>query len=319
MSNNLSRRGFVKTSLLASAAAVSVEEHNLLAQEKPAAKNKLLPATRGTLPSGKIGKLEVSRLILGGNLISGFAHSRELMYVSKLLLNYFTPEKVLDTLELAEAHGITAVNTNPKATPLIQRYWKERGGKIKWIVQTYPADEQHLDETVKPSIDAGADAVYIQGHNGDKFVEANRLDVIAKIIDFIQLNNIPAGIAGHSLQVPMACEKAGVPVDFYVKTLHMNSYFSFQRAGDEPVGRNDNFWCANADETIAFMKTVTKPWIAYKVMAAGAIPPEPAFRHAFDNGADFVLAGIFDFQMADDVTYAKRVLASVNRARSWRA
>ena len=209
MPYQISRRDFVRKSLLAGAtttAAISLEEKTLLAQQ-PAPKNKLLPATRGTLPSGKIGKLEVSRLILGGNLISGFAHSRELMYVSKLLLNYFTPEKVLDTLELAEAHGITAVNTNPKATPLIQRYWKERGGKIKWIVQTYPADEQHLDETVKPSIDAGADAAYIQGHDGDKFVEANRLDVIAKIIDFIQLNNIPAGIAGHSLQVPMAARR----------------------------------------------------------------------------------------------------------------
>jgi hypothetical protein len=318
MPPNISRRGFVTTSLLASAGAVSLEEHTLLA-EPPPAKNKLLPATRGTMPTGKLGKLELSRLILGGNLISGFAHSRDLMYVSKLLTNYFTPEKILDTLELAEAHGITAVNTNPKASGIIQRYWKERGGKLKWIVQTYPADEHHLDETIKPSIDAGADAVYIQGHNGDKFIEAGKLDVVAKIIDFIKLNGVPAGIAGHSLQVPMACEKAGIPVDFYVKTLHMSNYFTFQHVADEPVGRNDNYWCADPDATIAFMKTVEKPWFAYKVMAAGAIPPEPAFRHAFNNGADFILAGIFDFQIADDVTYAKRVLASVNRTRPWRA
>jgi hypothetical protein len=117
----------------------------------------------------------------------------------------------------------------------------------------------------------------------------------------------------------MACEKAGIPVDFYVKTLHMSNYFTFQHVADEPVGRNDNYWCADPDATIAFMKTVEKPWFAYKVMAAGAIPPEPAFRHAFNNGADFILAGIFDFQIADDVTYAKRVLASVNRTRPWRA
>jgi hypothetical protein len=46
---------------------------------------------------------------------------------------------------------------------------------------------------------------------------------------------------------------------------------------------------------IDFMKTVKKPWIAFKVMAAGAIPPRKAFRHAFNGGADYVLAGMFDF------------------------
>ena len=33
------------------------------------------------MPMGKIGKLQVSRLICGGNLISGFAHSRDLVLV----------------------------------------------------------------------------------------------------------------------------------------------------------------------------------------------------------------------------------------------
>ena len=37
------------------------------------------------------------------------------------------------------------------------------------------------------------------------------------------------------------------------------------------------------DETIRFMQTVKKPWIAFKIMAAGAIPPNwwaiaPMFR-----------------------------------------
>ena len=67
------------------------------------------------------------------------------------------------------------------------------------------------------------------------------------------------------------------------------------------------------------MKTVNKPWIAFKVMAAGAIPPRKAFRHAFDSGADFVLAGMFDFQVAADVQIAKEALANAKRTRPWRA
>ena len=63
-----------------------------------------------------------------------------------------------------------------------------------------------------------------------------------------------------------------------------------------------------------------KPWIAFKVMAAGAIPPEKAFRFAFQGGADFICAGMFDFQVAEDVAIAKKVLAeSLDRTRPWMA
>jgi len=40
-------------------------------------------------------------------------------------------------------------------------------------------------------------------------------------------------------------------------------------------------------------------------MAAGAIPPEDGFRHAFENGADFCLAGMFDFEIQKDVKIAR--------------
>ena len=67
------------------------------------------------------------------------------------------------------------------------------------------------------------------------------------------------------------------------------------------------------------MKTVKKPWIAFKTMAAGAIPPQSAFRYAFLHGADFVLAGMFDFEIAEDAWIVKDILGSQpKRARPWR-
>ena len=56
-------------------------------------------------------------------------------------------------------------------------------------------------------------------------------------------------------------------------------------------------WCNNPEETAAFMETVEKPWVAFKVMAAGAIPPRMAFSYAYRHGADFIIAGMFDFQV----------------------
>jgi hypothetical protein len=276
--------------------------------------------SKNTIPTGIIGELKLSRLILGGNLIAGFAHSRELVYVSQLLKHYFTDDKILETLELAEAHGVNCVNTNPGATKVIQRYRKERGGTIRWIVQGYPTPLDKLTG-VKRSVDDGADAIYIQGNVADALIEKGNVELIDEVVRYVQSQGIPAGVAGHSLDVPKACEKAGVKADFYVKTLHATDYFSARRP-DQPAAvihnPADNFWCDDPSATIEYMKAVDKPWIAYKVMAAGAIPPRAAFHHAFAGGADFVLAGMFDFQIAQDARLANEVLAKLQRPRPWR-
>src|SRR5512140_884095 len=64
--------------------------------------------------SGQQGRFELSRLIAGGNLIGGWAHARDLIYVSKLVKTYHTDEKVMQTLALAEKCGINALITNPQ-------------------------------------------------------------------------------------------------------------------------------------------------------------------------------------------------------------
>jgi hypothetical protein len=82
---------------------------------------------------------------------------------------------------------------------------------------------------------------------------------------------------------------------------------------------HDNIWDIKPEVTREVMAGFPRPWIAFKVMAAGAIPPEKAFRFAFQGGADFICAGMFDFQVAEDVGIAKKVLAErLDRERPWR-
>jgi len=295
MSNKLTRRRFVKKSFAISVAAVSTKALS-------AAGN----SSAGNLPLHKIGNVSVSRLIVGGNPISGNAHSRDLPYVSSLMRRYFTDEKCIETLHLCEECGINTAQfrTDSHIVRILNKYWQQ-GGRMQWIAQIKPRkpDISDIMNDIRMAFDNGAIGGYLQGQVADNLVQKGRIDLVQKALKDIKANGSIAGVGGHSLDVIIACEKAGMESDFYMKTLHRGDYWS---ANKQPP--NDNIWSVTPEKTIEFMKKVQKPWIAFKVLAAGAIHPQEGFKYAFENGADFICVGMFDFQVRENVIIAKDVL-----------
>jgi hypothetical protein len=325
MKSNSSRRTFLKKSAAATLSVPlikSLEEYALAAQEGVASP----PATaapKAALPAGTIGKVKISRLICGGNLISGYAHSRDLMYVSPLLKHYFTDEKILETWALSEQHGVNTMVLHPadtRAASLYEQY-RARGGRIQYLAQLSPAKDD-LKTDVKQAKDAGAVGAFLLGNLGDTWTRDGDVKLIGELLANIKGQGLIAGVAGHELRTVMAVEKAGLAPDFYMKTLHDTNYWSKRRPDQmKEVIDNyavDNYWCMDPKETIAFMSEVKRPWIAYKVLAAGAIHPRAGFQHAFQNGADFAAVGMFDFQIAEDAEAAREAIkAAQNRDRDW--
>jgi len=318
------RRNFLKTSLATSGAAIglSLEDKALLAQSESEPKFKAQGNQK--LPTGKIGKVKISRIIGGGNLVAGYAHSRDLIYVSPLLKHYFTFDKIRETLEISEENGINTVVLNNKksdnlAIEVLKAHWKN-GGKMQWLAQCNPDLKDHTTN-IKQAVDVGAVGAFIQGGVGDNMIRNGQVNVVKEIVAFTKDLGVIAGVGGHDLRTPMTCEKEGVNADFYMKTLHSTKYWSARRSEqnyDVIDNRQDNFWDKNPEKTIEFMKTVKRPWIAYKVLAAGAIHPREGFKYVFENGADFACVGMFDFQVVQDVKIANTILASKpKRRRPW--
>jgi len=295
MSNKMNRREFLNKSLAASIIAASANA--VSAAGKPSA---------GPLPLRKIGNVPVSRLIIGGNPISGNAHGRDLRYLSSLMRKYFTDEKCVETMQICEECGINTVQfrTDDHIVRIMDKYWKQ-GGKMQWIAQIKPhkPDISDIMNDIRMAFDNGAVGGYLQGQVADGLIQRGRIDLVQKAWKDIKANGTIAGIGGHTLDVIVACEKAGLKPDFYMKTLHRNDYWSAARQPE-----HDNIWSATPEKTIEFMKKVNVPWIAFKVLAAGAIHPREGFKYAFENGADFICVGMFDFQVRENVIIAKDLL-----------
>ncbi len=285
----------------------------------------------GELPKGKIGKFEISRLVIGGNMIGGWAHSRDLIYVPALSMAYNTEKKIFETLLLAEQAGINAINIGFPTNPVLQKYKQVTGGKIIVISQV-GADRKQNDyfKEINTAIDAGADILQIHGNLCDSLAKDKQFDILAQMMEKIRSQGYVAGLGAHTVDTLIMCEEQGITGDYYMKTLHHDNYWSahpienrvpFEVTGESSPDHNkfhDNIFCLFPEKDVAFVENTKIPVMAYKILAAGAIGPEDGFSWAFKNGADFICVGMFDFQVVSNVNTTINVLANLkDRKREW--
>ena len=290
-----------------------------------------LSEIKGKLPMGKLGKHEISRLVAGGNLIAGFAHARDLLYVDSLFKAYNTEKKVIETLMMCEQAGINAISIGYQAVLPVLKYKKMTGDKFKVISQSkMNLNSKDIFEDIKTAIDSGADIIQVHGSQCDSLALENKTDLIGKMIDFVRSQGVVCGLGAHSVDSLITCEKNGIIPDYYMHTMHHDNYWSAHprenRKIYEILDRNsndhnefhDNLFCPFPERTIEFVGRMKVPVMGYKVLAAGAIKPEDGFKWAFENGADFICVGMFDFQVVKDVNICYDTLANLkNRPRPW--
>ncbi|MGD8239993.1 MAG: hypothetical protein PVH68_15665 [Armatimonadota bacterium] len=260
------------------------------------------------LPTTKIGDLEVTRLIIGGNPFSG--HSHMSAERTKEMVDYHTVDRIKQTLREAEQAGINACvgRADNHVMRLLNEYWNEGGG-ISWIAQTAP-ERASVPANVDQAAAIGAKACFLHGGMIDNMYRAGRLAEAREWIQHIKDKGIPAGLASHDPEILRAAEEMELGAEFYM-TCFYNVYLHGEVYRDE-----------DRDGMTDLVRQLDKVCLAYKILAAGRRDPEEAFEYAYGSikPADAVVVGIYTkhqpTQIADDVALALRFMSAEAPART---
>jgi hypothetical protein len=293
----------------------------------------IVAARQREMPVGKIGNLTIGRLISGSNLINMNMHARDLLYVRDLATRYSTEGRMFMTLKRLEEHGVNTFIL--KAANFrqydLRKYKREWGGKLQWIADVIVGrDIDRFEKALVEHLELGAVGAYLWGGSTDQWYAAKQEKNIIRAYEIMRKYKIVTGICSHRVESVMFCEKEGLKPDFYFTTFHHDRYWSahprqnrgflevFLEKRPEHEQWHDNMFHHDPEKTAEFMQSVKAPWIAFKVLAAGAIPPEDGFKYAFQKGADFICVGMFDWQVKQDVEIAiKAVAEAKDRKRPW--
>ena len=235
------------------------------------------PADSKTMPTIRLGTLEVSRVFLGSNPFFGFSHGNPQGSADEMRA-WYTPERIMAVLDEAAGLGINAV-----WTPCYENWielWKKykgEGGKLRhWIGQP---DRMPMEKEIETAVKNGATAICIQGCRIDEQVGAGTWDVVRGWIELIKSHGLPAGMATHRADTHVTAEEKGLPADFFHQTMY----------------RPDNYVRAGLEESLAAIDKITKPVVAYKVLGAGRIKPGVTLPYVFKRlkRKDGICVGVF--------------------------
>jgi hypothetical protein len=276
------------------------------------------PAAEGTtapLPSVRLGPHAVSRLIVGWNPIDGHSHSTPDM--SLTMREWFTVDRTVALLEDCLRNGITTwqYDHTPKSVETLRKLW-EKGLALKTIC--LHAERAGHDAPIKTVIDETKPIgmVHHGGVTESKF-RAGRPQDVRDYVKKVKDQGILAGVSTHCPDTIKRIADEGWENDFF-----MCSFYYLTRPREEmekqlgkvPVG--EPFFESDPKEMTAAIRQVSKPCLAFKLLAAGRLcwnkrSVEDAFKFAFAGikPSDAVIVGMFprfSDQVRQNAAYARK-------------
>ena len=287
-----------------------------------AAEAVLASDTRANVDRVKFGSASISRLVVGGNPVSGYSHMSETL--NSEMLDYFTASNVKKLLRDCEQAGINAWQSRADRFVMrILREYRSEGGRIEWIAQT-ASELGDIDRNIKEIAAAGAIAAYHHGANTDALWKSGKMEVVHDRLRVMRQAGLRVGLGTHTPGVIDYVESKDWDVDFYMTCVY-NMSRSKQDAEKLAGGsvEGEFFYEPDRKQMLERVRKASKQCLIFKVYGAGRrCRSQEDMRRAlsevfeYAKPADVVVIGMFPKykdQVAEDCRLVKEVTASVKR------
>lgn len=264
------------------------------------------PATP-LLPTIKLGKHDVTRLILGGNPVYGYSHFNKLF--SRHMTDWHTPERVQQLLQRAEQAGVnTWQNSYAERTLQDLERYRAAGGKMHWLCLGKSDWEQH-PEAIADAARRKPIGIAPHGAHAERLHREGKLTQLTDILKRIRDQGVLVGLSAHNPALIALADEKGWDVDYFMCCLY---YLTRPRAEyqkllgtDLPLG--EIYLPSDPGRMFKVIQATKKPCLAYKVLAAGRRVSSPAeVRSAFTTAlanikpTDAMIVGMYQ-QFGDQV------------------
>jgi len=250
------------------------------------------------LPKIKLGKYNISRMILGGNPISGFSHLSPKKDME--MVDYHTTKNIKSLLSVCEENGINTIQArgDRHIMRILNEYWAE-GGKIQWIAQI-ASELKDMNANVKQIVSNNAMAIFHHGTYTDNLWHRGLEGIIEvwENLKTMRETGLQIGLGTHRPGVIEYAEKNNWDVDFYMASFYnlakkVKGVQATEGFKEELFDDNDR------EKMIKTINQTSKPCFGFKILGAGRKTNsekelKEAFRYAFDNikSNDAVIVGM---------------------------
>ena len=222
-----------------------------------------------------IGNLTFSKVLCGSNPFYGHSHFSEARNAEYLAR--FDDEAVKRTIQRGIDLGVNTVEScaNERIVSLLSDLRAANDGRIHFVGSTRIDETSEMsthEEKLSFLIENRADICVVHAQFVDQPREADKIEGLEPFIDRIHEAGLLAGISTHQISTVELCERKGYGIDAYLFPLNLSGYVYPAYEGNE-----------TAQERADLIRSVPKPFVIIKALAAGRIPPDEGLQFVAEN------------------------------------
>lgn len=219
-----------------------------------------------------IGPVSVNRLCMSGSVFGGYSLQSEARV--ETMLDYFTPERIKETLRDAQDAGINTLfaRSDDHMIGVLDEYWDE-GGTIQWFAQVVGGQEE-WDMWLETCLDLGPAGVCIDGSVVDKWIADKDYSHFGAVVQAGRGADVVVGFGGHR---PDTHEwiRDNVDCDF-----QMCSYYNpiDYTEGRKVRPRKEAWSSRERDQMLQVIETIPRTVVHHKTLASSNVSFDAAFE-----------------------------------------